>query len=85
MVRTQWDPLDSISTLTVFQKPKLIFQKPDGGSAFFETTKTFIVRYNVAYFGTYYVTCNVTRRVTCYVNYNVTYCVTYSVSYCVTY
>ena len=42
--RTQWGPLDSLSILYVIEKPKLNFQKHERGSAFFETSKTFIVR-----------------------------------------
>ena len=42
--RTQWGPLDSLSILYVIEKPKLNFQKHKRGSAFFETSKTFIVR-----------------------------------------
>ena len=42
--RTQWGPLDSLSILYLIEKPKLNFQKHERGSAFFETSKTFIVR-----------------------------------------
>ena len=42
--RTEWGPLDSFSILYVIEKPKLSFQKHARKAAFFETSKTFIVR-----------------------------------------
>ena len=41
--RNQWGPLDSLSILYVIEKPKFNFQKHERGSAFFETSTTFIV------------------------------------------
>ena len=40
--RTQWGPPDSLSILHVIEEPKLKFHKHQRGSAFFETSKTFI-------------------------------------------
>ena len=42
--RSQWGPLDNLSILYVVGEPKLGFQKYEGISAFFEISKTFIVR-----------------------------------------